>query len=88
MPLDAVEKFTPDDTTLGIVAKEGFFLDYLFFGDTFNRKLIAIKNGEDVPQDEFSKIAYLLISPDFPNRKYKDFQQVVNDNGWRLLKKN
>ncbi len=87
-PLAAVESLTPEGTTLGIVAKEGYFPDYLFFGNTFNRKIIAIKNGEDISPDSFSKIDYLLISPDFPNYKPAHFDRIFNYEGWRILEKN
>ena len=87
-PLEAVDKLTPPDTTLGIVAKEGYFPDYLFFGNSFDRKLIPIKNGLFIPTENYSQIQYLLISPDFRNMEFGDFHSIFNQEGWRLLKRN
>ena len=86
-PLEAVEKLTPTDTTLGIFAKEGYFPDYLFFGNTFDRKLIPIKNGLFLPVENYSQIQYLLVSPDFRNMVFEDFYSIFSREGWRLLKK-
>ena len=84
-PLEIVANNIPEEATLGIIAREGYFLDYLFFGESFSRKIYPIKNGDVNNQAYFSNINYLLVSPDYQEFIYPEFKQVDEKNGWRIL---
>jgi len=86
-PMAIVEGVVPENASLGIVAKEGYVLDYLFFGDSFSRKIVAIKNGDFTQQPDSTSVDYLLISPDYPTLSLPKFETVIEQKGWRILRR-
>ncbi len=86
-PLEIVGNYLSRDASLGIIAREGYFLDYLFFGESFNRELYPIKNGDVKNQPHFSELNYILVSPDYQNLVIHEYTQVTEKNGWRILAK-
>ncbi len=86
-PLEIVDAVVPESASLGIVAKEGYIMDYLFFGDSFGRKIVAIKNGDFTQQPDSASLDYLLISPDYPTLALPNFEAVTEQKGWRILKR-
>ena len=62
-------------------------MDYLFFGDSFSRKIVAIKNGDFTQQPDSAKVDYLLISPDYPTLALPNFEAVIEQKGWRILRR-
>lgn len=85
--MDLVDTYVPVNGSLGIAAKEGYFLDYLFFGENFTHKLFPIKNGDISSQPQFNEISYILVSPEYPEFKANGFFQAAEKNGWRILQK-
>jgi hypothetical protein len=86
-PLQLVDQHVPEDTTLGIIAKKGYFPDYLFFGKSFTRKIIPLPGSQLLAQTYTPDIKYLLVAPDFSNEEYPGFVQVASQDSWRILKR-
>jgi len=80
-----VANTVPQDAALGIVARQGYFLDYLFFGEGFSRKVYPIKNGDIRAQPQYSQLDYLLITPDYQEFGSADLFIIAEQNGWRIL---
>ncbi len=84
-PLDMVNIYTNENSTLGILIPHGsLFPDYLFFGKTFKRKLVIIIGSEGFSSDP-QNVDFLLISPDFNNINTPGYSLVVERSSWRLL---
>ncbi|MFH2039329.1 MAG: glycosyltransferase family 39 protein [Chloroflexota bacterium] len=84
-PLEMVNLYTNENSILGILTPQGsLFPDYLFFGKTFNRKLVIFIDPEGIISDP-QEIDYLLTSPDFNDLNISGYRLVVERNGWRLL---
>jgi len=87
--LDMVEEFIPEGTSLGIVAREGFFLDYLFFGNNFGRKIFAIKDGLNMEGKSNTHYDYLLLSPGTSNVMIEtECIKIDERENWQLLRCN
>jgi 4-amino-4-deoxy-L-arabinose transferase-like glycosyltransferase len=85
IPLEMVEGWADEKSTLGILNLPGYtFPDYLFFGDSFGRKLAVFTNPEQVNGDH-PPLDYLLISPDFDKIDLSGYVQLIGRDGWRLL---
>ena len=86
IPLDLVDNYLVGNSTLGLLNPPGYeFPDYLFFGDSFKRKLVVFIDPEEI-QSDHPKIDYLLISPDFYEYKLVGYQLIVERNNWRLYR--
>jgi hypothetical protein len=84
-PLLIVENYVPETATLGIVAKEGFVMDYLFFGENFERKIIAITNyPNSVPS--YPSADFLLLSPVYELGENPGYRFVISNKGWKLYR--
>ncbi len=84
-PLELVNEMVPEDAVLGIVARGGYVYDYLFFGETFGRKILPIKDGDLGKQPDYRQADYLLVTPDFPSVHPPEFSQLAESEGWRIL---
>ena len=85
-PLELVESNVIGDSTLGILNPAGYsFPDYLFFGDSFNRKLAIFTSPEEI-QDDHPRIDFLLTSPDFYQNKFPGYQLIGEKYNWRLFR--
>jgi hypothetical protein len=58
-------------------------MDYLFFGDNFERKIIPISNINHVPAIQSNEV-YILLSPDFEFTEETDNRFVADKNDWKL----
>lgn len=84
-PLLIVENYVPETSTLGIVAQEGFVMDYLFFGDNFEREIIAITDyPNSIPSNPSAD--FLLLSPDYELGEYPGYRFVISNKGWKLYR--
>jgi hypothetical protein len=82
-----VETSVPEDSTLGILNPPGYqFPDYLFFGDTFQRKIVIFFEPGKVIKDD-QDIEFLLVSPDFDDAEIPGFQLMNSKYAWRLLQR-
>jgi hypothetical protein len=83
-PLLIVEKYVPENSTLGIMSPPGYvFPDYLFFGDSFRRILVIFTNPGEIRSNQL-KIDFLLISPDFNYYELSESDLVIEQEYWRL----
>jgi len=85
-PVLLVENYIPENSSLGIIAKRGFVMDYLFFGDNFTRKLTAITEIDNTRLAELNE-DFLLISPDFNILENTIYRFVIGNEGWKLYRR-
>jgi hypothetical protein len=85
-PLVLVENYVPENSSLGVIAKEGFVMDYLFFGDNFSRKITAITEINNLQVEEFTE-EFLLLSPDFSIVENDTYRFVIENDGWIIYRR-
>lgn len=85
-PLFLVESFTTENSTLSIIAPEGYVMDYLFFGDGFSRKIFPTT---EVNESFLTTIGedFILISPAFDISDIQGYIHVRSANGWKLFQR-
>lgn len=90
-PLTMVNNDLPLNANLGIIADRGIFMDYLFWGDNFTRKIFDLPDYSDQKILEFkiqeNKIDYLLICPEISVILPQQFKLIDNNEGWSIYKR-
>jgi len=87
-PVFLVNKYVPLDGRLGIIANNGMFLDYLFFGDNLTRKVYDLPDYANqsslLIKIQQERIDYLLISPGIQVTLPDEFQIQDHLDNWFL----
>jgi hypothetical protein len=79
-----VDNKTEHDSSLGILTQQKMIPDYLFFGETFNRKITPITKLKNLAP-QAGKLDFLLVGPDFANRNFPGYKFISSQDGWRLF---
>jgi hypothetical protein len=89
-PYSLINSEVPEHENIGLIANNGIFMDYLFYGNSLTRKVYDLPNYSNT-NDLWSKIQeeeihFLLISPNIKVKLPNNFFYTSKSGEWLLYK--